>query len=273
MKNKFNIEKKLVIITGGAGLFGNTQIDAVLENKGIAIILDNNKEKLNKLEKKLKLNFINNKFECIKCDITKEIEVKKTLKFIIKKYKKIDVLINNAAIDYPPRKSQKNIKDIRLETLNLKTFQKDLEVSLSGSVICSKYFGNEMAKKNGGIILNIASDLSIISPDQRLYILKNFKKSPVKPISYSVTKHGIIGLTKYLATYWSDRNIRCNALAPGGINSDQPKAFKRKLSKLIPLGRMAHKKEYKETILFMISDASSYMNGFTMVVDGGRTIW
>ncbi len=273
IKNKFNIKNNLVIITGGAGLFGKTQIEAVLENNGIAIVLDKNKEKLRKLEKELKSNFFKKKFECINCDITKENEVKKILKFIKKKYKKIDVLINNAAIDYPPQKSKKNIKDIRLETLNLKTFEKDLKVSLSGCVICSKYFGNEMGQTNGGIILNIASDLSLISPDQRLYKIKNFKNNPVKPISYSITKHGIIGLTKYLATYWSDKNVRCNALAPGGIDSSQSKTFKRKLSKLIPLGRMAHKKEYKETILFMISDASSYMNGFTMVVDGGRTIW
>ena len=104
IKNKFNIKNNLVIITGGAGLFGKTQIEAVLENNGIAIVLDKNKEKLRKLEKELKSNFFKKKFECIKCDITKENEVKKILKFIKKKYKKIDVLINNAAIDYPPQK-------------------------------------------------------------------------------------------------------------------------------------------------------------------------
>jgi len=273
-KNKFNIKNKIVVITGGAGLFGKTHIEAVLENGGNSIILDSDQKKLSKLKKIIKLKFIDRKFECLKCDITKEKEVKRALNYIKKKYKKIDVLINNAAIDYPPQKSKKNIKSIRLETLNLKTFENDLKVSLSGSVICAKYFGSEMAKKKGGIILNIASDLSIISPDQRLYKLKNSNNyDPVKPISYSLTKHGIIGLTKYLATYWANKNVRCNALAPGGISTNQPKLFKKKLSKLIPLGRMARQNEYKETVLYMISDASSYMNGFTMIVDGGRTIW
>ena len=131
-----------------------------------------------------------------------------------------------------------------------------------------------MAKKKGGVILNISSDLSVISPDQRLYnksINKKLKRA--KPVTYSVTKTGLIGLTRYIATYWSNKNIRCNAISPGGIYDGQEKIFVKKLSKLIPLGRMAKKDEYRSAIQFLCSEASSYMTGQNLVIDGGRSIW
>ena len=127
-----------------------------------------------------------------------------------------------------------------------------------------------MARNKKGVILNIASDLALISPDNRLY--NNGKISNVKPVSYSVVKHGIIGLTKYTSTYWANRGVRCNAFAPGGIMNNQSKKFLKKIKNLIPLERLAYDGEYKETILYLISDASSYMNGSVVSVDGGRTV-
>ena len=124
-----------------------------------------------------------------------------------------------------------------------------------------------MAKFKKVTIINISSDLGIIAPDQRIYNNKNF----VKPVTYSVVKHGIIGLTKYTASYWGKKNIRCNAIAPGGIFNNQDKSFLRKISKLIPMGRMAKKNEYNGLILFLCSDHSSYITGSVMVADGGRT--
>ena len=132
-----------------------------------------------------------------------------------------------------------------------------------------KHFGYLMSQQDlGGVILNISSDLGLISPDQRLY-KNNFKK----PATYSVIKHGIIGLTKYLATYWGKEGLRVNCLCPGGVYDNQDKTFVNKIEKLIPIGRMANASEYKGAIQFMISNASSYMNGATLVIDGGRTIW
>ena len=134
-------------------------------------------------------------------------------------------------------------------------------------MLCTKIFGSQMNKQqNGGNIINISSDLGIISPDNRIY-----KKNSVKPVTYSVIKHGIIGLTKYTATYWP-KKVRCNAVAFGGMEKNQDKAFIKKVSQLIPMGRMAKKNEYNNTILFLASKASSYINGSTVVVDGGRTI-
>jgi len=132
-----------------------------------------------------------------------------------------------------------------------------------------------MVEKNNGVILNISSDLSIISPDQRLYKKEELKESkqPVKPVTYSVVKHGLTGLTRYLSTYWADKNIRVNSISPGGVYTDQPDEFVKKITKLIPLGRMANLDEYKAAIIFLCSDASSYMTGSNLVIDGGRSIW
>jgi NAD(P)-dependent dehydrogenase (short-subunit alcohol dehydrogenase family) len=127
----------------------------------------------------------------------------------------------------------------------------------------------------GGVIINIASDLGVIAPDQRLYRSEHFEvyMQPVKPVTYSVVKHGLIGLTKYLATYWCEQGIRCNSLSPGGVYANQGDIFVNKIAKLIPLGRMAREDEYRGAIAFLCSDASSYMNGANLVVDGGRSVW
>ena len=131
-----------------------------------------------------------------------------------------------------------------------------------------------MALQNKGVILNIASDLSVIAPSQDLYTIENIDddKQPVKPITYSVIKTGLIGLTRYLASYWSKNNLRVNALSPGGVLENQPKDFLKKISTRIPLGRMANRSEYREAVLFLCSDASSYMTGQNIVIDGGRSI-
>lgn len=153
-------------------------------------------------------------------------------------------------------------------------FARQLDVGLKGAFICSKVFGSEMAKQGKGVIINIASDLSIIAPDQRIYKSDNSIESQnVKPITYSVIKSGLIGMTKYLATYWSESNVRVNALSPGGVYENQNSEFVDRLTKLIPLGRMASPDEYKSAIQFLCSDASSYMTGQNLVIDGGRSVW
>ena len=143
-------------------------------------------------------------------------------------------MINNAAIDYPPLKSKDSLK---LENFPNNLWDKDISVSLKGSYLCTKIFGSYMSKFNKGSIINVSSDLGIIAPDQRIYKNSGF----IKPITYSVVKHGIIGLTKYTASYWGEKNIRCNAIAPGGIYNNQDISFVKKINQLIPLRRMAKK--------------------------------
>jgi NAD(P)-dependent dehydrogenase (short-subunit alcohol dehydrogenase family) len=128
---------------------------------------------------------------------------------------------------------------------------------------------------SGGVVLNISSDLSVISPDQRLYAKPGlaWEAQPVKPVSYSVIKSGLIGLTRYIATYWAEQGVRCNALSPGGVFSNQDPEFISRLSQLIPMGRMANKSEYRCAVQFLCSGASGYMTGQNIVIDGGRSVW
>ena len=252
-KISLNLRNKNIIITGGNGFLGSQITYALLNENANVYIIDIKKPKKNTPVK------------YFKSDITNEIELKKILKFFKSKKIKIDVLINNAAVDYPPTKSKNKFK---LESFDNYLWDKDISVSLKGSYLCTKVFGSYMSKFKKGSIINISSDLGIIAPDQRIYKNSGF----IKPVTYSVVKHGIIGLTKYTASYWGSKNIRCNAIAPGGIYNYQNNDFLKNINKLIPLGRMAKKNEYNGLVLFLCSDYSSYMTGSVIVADGGRTI-
>lgn len=265
--NKFYIKDRVSIVTGGGGLLGLRHAEALAEigSKVILLDIDYNKAEINikSLKKKYKNDFL-----ALKADITKESDVKKVTQKILKKFKKIDVLINNAA-ENPKLTSKSKKKEFNLENFSLKVWEKQIKVGLTGAFICSKVIGKVMSEKKSGIIINISSDLGLIAPDQRVYEDLGF----VKPITYSVVKHGIIGLTKYLSTYWANSGVRSNTLCPGGVFNNQPKSFLKKVEKLIPLKRMANSDEYKSAIQFLCSDASSYMNGATLVIDGGRVVW
>ena len=142
--------------------------------------------------------------------------------------------------------------------------------------MCAKKYGYLISKNpNGGSIINISSDLGIIAPDQRLYEEKGISSElqPVKPVSYSVVKSGIIGLTRYLATYWAEKNVRCNAMCPGGIDNNQSDDFLKEVAKRIPMNRLANPEEYQSTLVWMLSDSTSYLNGAIISIDGGRTAW
>ena len=272
VKQSFDLKNKVAVITGGAGLLGEKHAEAIAEFAGMPILLDiDEKAGTNKASR------ISNEYqvdcEFMLCDITDESQIISVRDFIFSKYKRIDILINNAAID--PKVEQKSKENLsRLENFSIDQWNLELAVGLTGAMLCSKIFGYEMAKKGKGVILNISSDLGIIAPDQRNYKKEGLPENeqPVKPVTYSVIKHGLIGLTKYLATYWADKGVRCNALCPGGIFNNQSDEFVKKISNLIPIGRMADSDEYKAAMVFLVSDASSYMTGNNLVVDGGRTI-
>lgn len=253
-KNIFNLKNKNIIITGGNGFLGRQITNSLLKEKANVYIID-----IKHPQKKTSAKYF-------KSDITNEQDLTRILTLFKSKKIKIDVLINNAAIDYPPLKSKKD--SLKLENFPNNLWDKDISVSLKGSYLCTKIFGSYMSKFNKGSIINVSSDLGIIAPDQRIYKNSGF----IKPITYSVVKHGIIGLTKYTASYWGEKNIRCNAIAPGGIYNNQDISFVKKINQLIPLRRMAKKNEYNGLILFLCSDLSSYMTGSIVVADGGRSI-
>jgi len=210
----------------------------------------------------------------VACDITSADAVASLTDRVIGRFGRVDILINNAAHN-PKIGSDVGAEWSRLEHFPLAQWDADIAVGLTGSFLCSRSFGAEMARRGGGVIVNVASDLALIGPDQRLYRKPGVAEhlQPVKPVSYSVVKAALLGLTRYLATYWASRNVRVNAICPGGVFADQDTEFVQRLSQLVPLGRMADVDEYQGAMLFLCSDASSYMTGATLVVDGGRTAW
>ena len=273
--DKFMITDKVVLITGGAGLLGRQYAGTVMEAGGIPVLLDINLDALKLTKKQLDEEYNKQPAEIYQINITNKIELEKVREEIIFKHGHIDILINNAANNPKMESKTQNMSNSKFEFFSEEIWDADFSVGLKGAFFCTQIFGAHMAKQGGGVILNISSDLGIIAPDQRIYYEEGLseEEQTVKPITYSVLKHGILGLTKYIATYWADKGVRCNALCPGGVFNGQDKAFIDKLTKLIPIGRMADISEYNGTILYMISDASSYMNGSTVIVDGGRTCW
>jgi NAD(P)-dependent dehydrogenase (short-subunit alcohol dehydrogenase family) len=267
----FDLSGRVAIVTGGAGLLGY-QHGAILAAAGAHVVLldlpaARPEERAAQLTRE-------HGPECVGlvADITDEASLLEARDRLLTKFGRIDILINNAA-NNPKVESAQGTNWSRLENFPLEAWEADLRVGLTGAFLCSRVFGAEMAKRNSGVILNVASDLALIAPDQRLYRLPGVPedRQPVKPVTYSVVKTALIGLTRYLATYWSQSNVRVNAISPGGVFNGQPEVFLERLRPLIPLGRMAHQDEYQGAILFLCSDASSYMTGTNLVVDGGRS--
>ena len=272
-RSKFDLSEKVAVITGGAGLFGTAHAEAIAEFGGIPILVDIDEKNTQKKAKKIAETFSGQCFGYA-ADITNKSQLENLCHELVKKLGRVDILINNAANN--PKQESESKKDwSRLENLELNYWNDDITVGLTGAFLCSQVFGTHMAKNRSGVILNIASDLGVIAPDQRIYRQTDLPddQQPTKPVTYSVVKHGLIGLTKYLATYWADKGIRSNSISPGGIFNNQPDEFVNKLTNLIPQGRMANRDEYKSAVVFLVSDASSYMTGSNLIMDGGRTSW
>lgn len=273
---KYKLNGKVAMITGASGLLGKEHAKALLEAGAKVVLTDISEKGLKVVKEQLNEQYKLDSIITEYMDVTNENNIKDTEEKLSEQGLRIDILVNNAAIDPKVNKNEGLIESSRFENFSLEQWNLEINVGLTGAFLCSQIFGSKMASDNkGGVILNISSDLSVLAPDQRLYIRDNFTKAmqPVKPVSYSVIKTGLIGLTRYLATYWADENIRCNALSPGGVFNDQDSEFVNRLKKLIPMDRMADVDEYKSAIQFLCSDASSYMNGQNIVVDGGRSIW
>jgi NAD(P)-dependent dehydrogenase (short-subunit alcohol dehydrogenase family) len=266
----FDLSGRVAIVTGGAGLLGYHHGDILAAAGAHVVLLD-----LAAAKPELRAQQLTEThgIECLGLsgDITSEASLQQVRDTILKKFGRIDILINNAANN--PKVEDGDMAWLRLENFPLEVWDADIKVGLTGAFLCSRVFGAEMVKRKSGVIVNVASDLAIIAPDQRLYRVDGLPedRQPVKPVTYSVVKTALLGLTRYLATYWTASNIRVNSISPGGVLNGQPEVFLSKLNNLIPMGRMANKDEYQGAILFLCSDASSYMTGTNLVVDGGRS--
>lgn len=273
---KFNLSGKTALITGAGGLLGLEHATALLQSGATIVLTDINESRLEAARKSLLVyEGETTKILCQVMNVASQDDVLATAALLKNEYRRIDILVNNAAID-PKVKVEEGKELTRLENFKLDQWNLEITVGLTGAFLCSKVFGSLMASDGkGGVILNIASDLSVISPDQRLYRKEGLEDylQPVKPVTYSVIKAGLLGLTRYLATYWAQQGVRANALSPGGVFNQQGEEFVKRLSSLIPLGRMADHDEYRSAVQFLCSDASAYLNGQNIVMDGGRSIW
>ena len=274
--NRLNIKGKVCVVTGGGGLIGMKHSEAILEGGGIPVLLDIVPTGMERVKKSLKEEYGDDiVVETYVTDITDRDKLVAVREDLLKKYGHVDVLINNAANNPKVEGGSKNLGAIRFHNFPVEMWNQDIAVGLTGAFLCAQVFGEQMEKQNKGVILNISSDYGIIAPDQRIYRKEGVPEDEqtVKPVSYSVVKHAIIGLTKYLAVYWASKGIRVNTLCPASLSNGQDEEFVSKISQLIPLGRMSNPDEYVCTILYMISDATTYMTGATVILDGGRTIW
>lgn len=274
LEKLFRLDSKVIVITGATGLLGRKHAEAVACYGGTPILLDLSQQEVdsfaNELNDKYKIDSVG-----FAIDITDEKAIENNAKQLIERFGKIDGLVNNAA-NNPKVEQSSEVNFSRLENFSLDIWNKDISVGLTGSFLCAKYYGYEISKNpTGGSIVNISSDLGLIAPDQRLYSKLGLSENqqPVKPITYSVVKTGLIGLTRYLSTYWADKNVRCNAICPGGVENGQSTDFLEDVSSRIPMNRLAQADEYQGTLLWMLSDASSYLNGAIVPVEGGRTAW
>jgi NAD(P)-dependent dehydrogenase (short-subunit alcohol dehydrogenase family) len=268
----FNLKGKNALVTGAGGLLGPKHAEALIECGARVILTDHHEDRAREKSEMLNDKYGKNVTEWCYMDVTN----KKWVEDVFSRYERIDVLINNAAKDPKVKKDGGLKPDSRFETMSEEYWQEGINAAVNGTFICSQVAANKMLNnKTGGVILNISSDLGVIAPDQRIYrkpgVDENMQN--VKPITYSAAKWAIVGMTKYLAVYFADKNIRVNCLSPTGVFNNHPEEFVKKLSNIIPMGRMAHIDEYKGAIAFLCSDASSYMTGENMVIDGGKTVW
>lgn len=273
---KFDLTGKTALITGAAGLLGIEHAAALLESGATVVLTDIGEVALIAARDQLTQHFDTARILTQVMDVSQPAAIHAVAETLRQSAVRIDILVNNAAIDPKVKGEQGVLETSRLENFPLDQWNLQVAVGLTGAFLCSQVFGTAMAKDGkGGVILNIASDLSVFSPDQRLYRKEGLPDDlqPVKPVTYSVIKAGLVGLTRYLATYWADRGVRCNALSPGGVFNGQGEEFVQRLSSLIPLGRMAVKDEYRAALQFLCSQASGYMNGQNLVIDGGRSTW
>lgn len=260
-----NLTGKVAIVTGAAGQLGGQYVRALLKAgakvAAFDICPDNPKGRLEEIKCE--------KLITVGVDITSTESIRRGLDRVIDEFGSPKILVNNAALDTPPNTSELNTGP--LETYPEQAWDSMMDVNLKGTFLCCQTIGGYMAANAGGSIINISSIYGILSPDQRIYEYKD--KPFFKPLTYSASKSAILNISRYLATYWAKNNVRVNTLTLAGVFNNQDEVFLKNYVNKVPLGRMANEEEYNGAVLFLASDASSYMTGSNLVIDGGYSSW
>lgn len=263
----FDLTGRAAVVTGGAGLLGR-QFCATLAEAGASVFVVD----VNEAAAKAVAKGIGKTAQGFGCDVGDPQSVQQMNAAAIKAFDRLDILVNSAALDPKFDAASAGKHGSAFEDYSLEAWEAALRVNLTGAFLCSQAVVGQMLKQGSGVIINICSTYGLGGPDQRIY-QKAGKPAQYKPVDYTVTKAGILGLTKYLATYYGDKNIRVNALTPGGVFNEHDRDFVEAYSARTVLGRMAKPNEMNGALLFLASDASSYMTGANLVVDGGWTAW
>lgn len=271
----FSLKNKVAIVTGALGLIGKNHCAALSEAGANVVVCDLDETKCKNFASTLPTKSIG-----VGVDITDKLSVENLRDKTLIEFGKIDVLVNNAAINdmFVPKDSfgdnpQAAAEQSMFENYPLEMWQKSLDVNVTGSFLCSQIIGTVMAKSAKGSIINVASTYGMVGPDQSIYKKPDGSQSFYKSPAYPATKGAIINFTRFLAAYWGNKGVRVNTLTPGGVENNQDEYFINNYSAKTPIGRMAYPTDYKGAIVFLSSDASAYMTGANLVVDGGWTAW
>jgi len=266
MTNLFSLKNKTAIVTGALGLLGRKHCEALAEAGANVVVADIAEAAVEKFAEDL-----GDRHGGLKIDVTSERSLKAARDKILTRYGSIDILVNNAAINDMFENPGMAKELSAFENYPLDAFKKSLDVNVTGVFLASQVFGSVMAQQGSGSIINIASTYGIVGPDQSIYRNEcgeqTFYKSPV----YPVTKGAVVNFTRFLAAYWGNKGVRVNTLSPGGVENAQNEFFIQNYSAKTLLGRMAQPTDYQGALIFLASDASAYMTGANLVVDGGWT--
>ena len=267
----FKLEKKIAVITGGMGQLGVIYAIALVEQGARVAVLDvENQPKI--ADERFAGYLKEGSIKSYSVDITNLNELQSVSDHIKNDLGTVDILINNAALDSPPDAPASEVGPF--ESYPESSFDRVMDVNVKGTLLCCQVFGREMADGNGGSIINISSIYGILSPCQDIYDFRRTEGDEFyKPVAYSVSKSAILNLTRYLATYWAKAGVRVNTLTLAGVFNNQPQEFLEEYCKRMPVGRMAEAEEFVGPVILLASDASSYMTGSNLVVDGGWSAW
>lgn len=268
MNDMFSLTGKVAIVTGALGLIGRNHCQALSDAGATVVVADLNEQKCVDFAREYLSHAVG-----AYLDVTNKNSVSALADSVYQQFGKIDILVNNAAINDMFEDPKTALDQSRFENYSLEAWQRSLDVNLTGVFLCAQQFGAYMVENGSGSIINVSSTYGMVAPDQSLYHDSRGVQTFVKPPAYSVTKSGVIMLTKYLASYWGNSGVRVNTLTPGGVQNAQDSFFVENYAKKTPLGRMAKAGDYKGAIVFLASDASAYMTGANLVVDGGWTCW